>query len=126
MYSFKNHYDNHLRRTISTSLNENEKPVQNGLSLTPSDIARMTAKGIPITTANLETMYLDGDTGTHFDISLDQLRGIDAADLFQAAESAKKRIKNAKSKMAEHMRSLSDRFMRKAEVNTPETIKTTA
>lgn len=121
MYSIKSHYDNRLRRLTNTHLNKDEKPVQNGLALTPADLARMTANGIPISTQNLETMYSEGSLELTYDVPLDQQRGIDAADLFQAAETAKKNLKRAKNKMAAKMNELSSLYMRKAE-NNPEKI----
>lgn len=121
MYSNKADYSHTIRTLVRTHLNKDEKPVQNGLALTPSDIALMTAQGIPVSTQALETMYAEGTTLNTFDVPLEQQRGVDAADLFQAAESSKKRISQARKKVS----SYASKLIRKASINAPDKIQTT-
>lgn len=66
--------------------------VKPGLSVSPAQMMEYTARGIAISASNLS--YMDGDTSRSMDIPLEARRGIDAADVWQASETAKKRLVN--------------------------------
>lgn len=69
--------------------------VQNGLALTPSQMMDMQDKGIPITTQNLGVTYDDGYSSLDFNVPLEYQRGIDMADLWEARENSKKKMRKA-------------------------------
>lgn len=71
----------------------NEQAVQNGLALTPSQIMKMSERGIPVTTQNLDGMFYDGDTRPSWDVPLDQQRGVDVATMWQKRKDLAKRLR---------------------------------
>lgn len=89
-------------RVCSTKLQKYEKSVQPGLALTPSQIHKMSEKGIPVTTQNLDGMFDDGVTRPSWDVPLDQQRGVDVATMWQKGrDTAAKLRKNGKDAKAE-------------------------
>ncbi|MCM1356619.1 MAG: hypothetical protein NC212_09485 [Staphylococcus sp.] len=62
-----------------------------GLSVSPSQMARMAEKGIPITAQMSETFF-DGTTNPSFDIPIEDRRGIDVNAVWEAQKTARKRI----------------------------------
>lgn len=64
--------------------------VQSGLAVTPSQMMEMTNAGVSISSAGLN--YFEGTENPSFDLPLDQRRGIDAADVWNAEKDAKKRL----------------------------------
>lgn len=79
--------------TCRTKRAQFEKPVQNGLALTPAQIMRMSERGIPVTTQNLDGMYYDGDTRPSWDIPLDMQRGVDVATMWQKRRDLAQRLR---------------------------------
>lgn len=75
---------------------QNERIVQNDLSYTPSQMMELMERGIPVSNQNVNPdMFFDGvpDNQSTFELPLDQLRGIDVADCWQAEKDIKKRAK---------------------------------
>lgn len=76
---------------------EGENIVQNDLSYTPSQMMELAEKGIAISNQSISAdNFFDGVPikESTFDLPMDQLRGIDVADCWQASESIKKKAKN--------------------------------
>lgn len=97
MYYHKNR--NHNRKFANPKRMDGEPIVQNDLAVTPSQMVQMMSDGIPITTQNLHPeLFFDGDTNPSFEIPIDQQRGIDVADCWEASQDirarAKKGLKN--------------------------------
>lgn len=68
-------------------------PVQDGLTLTPSQMDTMRKQGRPVSTMQLpEDMFFDGATKPT-GITIENARGIDVNDVWQAQQTAKKKIK---------------------------------
>lgn len=86
---------NSIPRTCSVKRDEHDKPVQNGLALTPAQMAEMAERGIPISTANAQLAYEEGDRSNSFDIPVEDKRGVDMADVWVAQQDARKRVKDA-------------------------------
>lgn len=61
---------------------ECETVVQNGLSITPSDMARLTSQGVPISANNLGVTYQEGVKSSDFTVPAEYVRGVDMADLW--------------------------------------------
>lgn len=72
----------------------NEKPVQGDLALTPSQMFNMMQEGIPITAQEQnKNNFYDGDTNPSFELPLDQQRGVDIADCWNASVSIRKKAR---------------------------------
>lgn len=84
-----------ITKTAICKRNEEDVPVQSGLALTPSQMMEMANHGVPISTQQLGNQYIDGKPNPSFDIPLDQQRGIDIGDIWQAAQTSKKKIRSA-------------------------------
>lgn len=68
-----------------------------GLSVTPSQIAKMSEKGIPVSTPTAE-QFFDGTFNPSFDIPIEDRRGTDINDVWTASKEAKARILDAHRK----------------------------
>lgn len=74
-----------------------EHIVQNNLSLTPSQIAEMTKKGIPVSTQSLQGIY-ETPTQGH-DVDPIYQRGVDMNDLWNAQKRVQTKVRNIKQKV---------------------------
>lgn len=82
-----------IRRTAD------ENPVQEGLAVTPEKMYEMNGQGIAISTQNLpESMFLQGTTENSFYVEPDYRRGVDTAQLWEEAQTSKKKMRKARSK----------------------------
>lgn len=81
-------------RVCRTSLKRDEKPVMSGLALTPSQIQRMSERGIPVSTQNLDGMFDDGVSRPSWDVPLDQQRGVDVATIWQRQKDAQSKLRS--------------------------------
>lgn len=71
-----------------------EKPVQNNLALTPSDILRMAEQGIPASSANNPNL-IDGNSDNDWNVPLEERRGIDMTDLWNERQNIKSKFRKA-------------------------------
>lgn len=75
---------------------EGENIVQNDLAYTPSQMMEMAERGIAVSNQSIAAdNFFDGVSVAQstFELPLDQLRGIDVADCWQANESIRKKAK---------------------------------
>lgn len=72
---------------------DDEQEVQNGLSMTPSQMFDMAQKGLPITTRNLGVTYDEGYNDLEFDPPMEYRRGIDVGDLYEARHDVKTKFR---------------------------------
>lgn len=70
-------------------------PVQNGLSLTPTEMMRMAQKGVPISAQN-EQNFFDGVDNPPWDVAPEKMRGVDPSDLWQLQKTSRKKVTCAK------------------------------
>lgn len=82
-------------RTCKALRNDQDKPVQSDLALTPAQMADLAEKGIPISTANAQLAYEDGTRSATFDIPIEERRGIDIADVWNTQQDARDKVVNA-------------------------------
>ena len=76
---------------------ESEPVVQNDLSYTPSQMMEMAEKGIAVSNQSIAAEnFFDGVpvSQSTFELPLEQRRGVDVADCWQAETSIKKKAKN--------------------------------
>lgn len=66
----------------------------NGLSMTPADIQRCVQQGIPVSAANLDS-FIDGVDNPSTSLPVDELRGVDIVDAWNASRDAKKKLARA-------------------------------
>lgn len=85
--------NSNFRAAHCGTFEEYECPVQNGLAMTASQMYQMAAQGTPISSQQLGNTYSDGSNKVTFDVPLDQKRGVDIGDIWEAAQTSKKRIK---------------------------------
>lgn len=66
---------------------------------------KLTAQGIPVSPQNVGAAYSDGSQSISFKVPLDQRRGVDVADLWEAQIDAKKKIRGYAKAHAEAVKS---------------------
>lgn len=60
-----------------------------------SDLDEMRKQGVGISTSNAENLYYDGSVDCSFDVPLDMQRGVDINDLWNEAQTVKRRMSKA-------------------------------
>lgn len=87
------------QKTCIIKRSSEENPVQEGLAVTPEKMYEMNGQGIAISTQNLpESMFLQGTTENSFYIEPDYRRGVDTAQLWEEAQTSKKKMRKARNK----------------------------
>lgn len=71
-----------------------ELPVHGELAYTPAEMFEMWKQGVPISNDNLGTPTFEPDK-TVWNIPIERQRGVDIADVWQAQQTARKRVKQA-------------------------------
>lgn len=79
-------------RFAKTHLNKDESPVTPNLAMTPSQMEKLHAEGKSISLNNLEGMFYDGDTNPSFELPIDQIRGVDIGEIWQASKDARRKL----------------------------------
>lgn len=69
-------------------------PVVNNLAVTPSDMHKLTERGIPINSTNNE-QFIDGTLNCTFDVPIERCRGVEAVDVWLAQCDARKKFRDA-------------------------------
>lgn len=60
-----------------------ERQVFGNLAVTPAKMLEMAEKGLPISTQNMSMTTKDGDPNPSWELTTDQIRGIDPATLWE-------------------------------------------
>nr|QPB07437.1 MAG: hypothetical protein [Microvirus sp.] len=84
---------------VSRSFSPSDEPFEstvNNLAVTPSDMHRMVERGIPVSPSN-DAMFFDGTPNVTFELPLEDARGVDVNDIWNAQQDARRKIKNANS-----------------------------
>ena len=72
---------------------KHETKVRSGLSTTPAQMWDLMIQGKPISSFELDpSLFNDGDPYQTYDLSLDQQRGIDVNDMWNAQQNAKRKF----------------------------------
>lgn len=80
---------------------KDKNPVKSHLAITPAQMDNARVQGIPITPSNVNPdLIQDGTVNPQFEIELERQRGIDVAELWQNAESSRKRLGEFKRSQA--------------------------
>lgn len=64
---------------------------QDNLALTPSDVKRCVENGIPVSVSNA-SMFIDGVENPSTVLPVDELRGVDIVDTWEASRTAKAKL----------------------------------
>ena len=74
-------------------IQKDKNPVKSHLAITPAQMDRAREQGIPITPSNVNPdLIQDGTNNPQFEIELERQRGVDIAELWQNAESSRKKL----------------------------------
>ena len=76
--------------------------VKSYLSITPAQMDKAREQGVPITPNNVNPDLIeDGTVNPQFEIELERQRGVDIAELWQNAESSRKKINSFQKKQSQ-------------------------
>lgn len=75
-----------------------EPVVQSGLSVTPAQMSELALSGVPVSSHNLQSFYDDGYSAFDMTIPVDKTRGVDIADMWNARQDSKRKLRDLKSK----------------------------
>ena len=77
---------------------KDKNPVKSHLAITPAQMDTAREQGVPITPNNVNPdLIQDGTTNPQFEIELERQRGVDIAELWQDAETSRKRLRDFKT-----------------------------
>lgn len=77
---------------------KDKNPVKSHLAITPAQMDTAREQGVPITPNNINPdLIQDGTTNPQFEIELERQRGVDIAELWQDAETSRKRLGDFKT-----------------------------
>lgn len=95
-------YFNHGRHGSVCLRCLNEPVVREGLAYSPSDMARLTDRGMPVNSLLVGKAFIDGEENPSFHITSDRSRFVDVADLWEEhqliVDKARKAARTKKSK----------------------------
>ena len=83
------------KRLSMAQRQEDEIPVYSNLVVTPSQMLKMAEKGIPVSSNNTSFRPEDGEKNPSFDITLDRIRGVDPASMWEQSQIIKQKAKRA-------------------------------
>lgn len=72
-----------------------ETPVQGGLSLSPSDIERLSQQGIAVSTPAADSFFSD-NSGDNWTVSPEYMKNSDRNSLWELSKSSRERILSAR------------------------------
>lgn len=84
-----------LFHSIRARRHDDEPVVQNDLAVTPSQMMELTQKGYSITSQNLRMLDAIDPADKDFYVPLQYRRGIDIADISEASQEVRKKMKKA-------------------------------
>lgn len=87
-------YVNHGIKLTYYKCEPHEK-VREGLAYTPSQIAALTARGLPVNSLNTQSAYFDGSENASSFIPSDQKRHVDVADLWEEQQTIREKARKA-------------------------------
>lgn len=91
-------YKNHGVRTCAPRSTQQELVTRQGLALTPADVSRLTAQGMPVNTQNAQ-MFYDGDPNPSPYVTSERRRGVDVSDLWEERQNIVKKARAAHAEM---------------------------
>lgn len=93
--SFKQFRDGRISRLCDVSDDSSAYlKTSNGLAMTPADIQECVKRGIPVSTDNV-SQFVDGVDSSSQSLAIDEMRGVDIVDTWDASLDAKSKIAKA-------------------------------
>lgn len=89
-------YQNHGVRTCTAVRSEFEPVVRGGLAMTPADMARLTAQGLPVNSRNLQ-MFQEGEPNPSPYVTSERRRGVDVAELWEEHQKIVQKCRAARA-----------------------------
>lgn len=83
--------------TCSCNRCDGEPVVREGLAMSPSDVAAMTARGMPVNQKNL-SLFQDGEPNPSPYVTSERRRGVDVAELWEEHQRILKKARSAARK----------------------------
>lgn len=87
-------YSKHGVKTVFIECEPYEK-VREGLAYTPSQIASLTARGLPVNSLNTQSAFFDGTENATSFIPSDRQRHVDVADLWEEQQTIREKARKA-------------------------------
>lgn len=98
-------YCNHGRKVYVNRSSEDDQVVREGLAYSPADMARLTARGMPVNSLMTGKAFIDGEENPSFDVTSDRQRFVDVADLWEEHQNIKERARAAAKAKAKSKKS---------------------
>lgn len=93
-----NRYDKHGIKVTKYECKPHEK-VREGLAYTPSQIASLTARGLPVNSLNTQSAFFEGTENATSFIPSDRKRSVDVADLWEEQQTIREKARKAAKKL---------------------------
>lgn len=90
-----NRYKNHGRRLYVNRTSPNDQVVREGLSYSPSDMARLTERGMPVNSLMTGKAFVDGEENPSFNVTSDRTRFVDVCDLWEEHQIIRDKARKA-------------------------------
>lgn len=72
---------------------DDEKPVQSGLSMSPSEALEMALNGVPLSRANLPSIEVYRTADNDYNVPMEFRRNADPADMYQFRQEVHQKVK---------------------------------
>lgn len=95
MRKVKVNYREYISKPCCPQRAEGELEVFGNLAVTPAQMMKMAEKGIPISGQNLSMMPEEGSSNPTWDLPLDQIKGVDPAQLWEESQIIKEKARLA-------------------------------
>lgn len=98
MRRFKDNKNFNKFNLCSCIRKEGELCTQPNLAYTTGDMFDLWKRGIPIDNQNVTSNFFDGDKNPSWDVPIERCRGIDIADIWQAQQDARHKVRTVSKK----------------------------
>lgn len=86
------------KQILATCVRDGDFPATKpGLAYTPAQMMKLAERGVPISSANIDSHFFDGQVNPAWDIPLERQRGIDVSDIWQAQREARSNLRKARA-----------------------------
>lgn len=92
---FKKRFVQYAKETCCPQRHDDELPVVGNLVVTPAAMMKMQEKGLPISAQNMAMLPSDGEVNPSWTVPLDQVKGIDPAQLWEHSQIIKEKARMA-------------------------------
>ena len=86
------------KQVLATCVREGDfLPTKPGLAYTPAEMLKLAERGVPISSATVDSNFFDGQVNPAWDIPIERQRGIDVSDVWQAQQDARANLRKARA-----------------------------